>query len=256
MSATARLAGQTAIVTAAGQGLGEAISILLAREGAAVAVTDIDFKQAGRVAEVIQAAGGAAMAIKVDATNRSEVAAMVKAVLDWRATVDILVNVAGGFHRFAPITEIQEEEWDKVITVNLKSTFLCSQAVAKVMMQKKKGRIINIASLGGLGPNPYAPSYIPYGTAKAGVIGFTRHLAKDLGPFGITVNAVSPGTTLTPRVRAVRDEASIAKLAEQNPMRRLVETEDTAEAVVYLASEAARNVTGHNLNVNAGTMMA
>lgn len=253
---SARLAGTTAIVTAAGQGLGEAISLMLAREGAAVAVTDINATQAERVCGTINAAGGSAKAIRTDATNRAEVAAMVKAVLDWRGTVDILVNVAGGFHRFAPITEIQEDEWDKVITVNLKSTFLCSQAVAKVMMEKKQGRIINIASLGGLGPNPYAPSYIPYGTAKAGVIGFTRHLAKDLGPYGITVNAVSPGTTLTPRVRAVRDEASIARLAEQNPMRRLVETGDTAEAVIYLASAAARNVTGHNLNVNAGTMMA
>lgn len=255
MEKNGRLAGLTAIVTAAGQGLGEAIAATLAREGAAVAVTDIHLPDADRVHAAIRAAGGTAIARQVDATRRDQVEAMVQAVVAWRGAVDILVNVAGGFHRFAPIADIREEEWDQVITVNLKSTFLCSQAVARVMMERRSGRIINIASLGGLGPNPYAPSYLPYGTAKAGVLGFTKHLAKDLGEFHITVNAISPGTTLTPRVRKVRDAASIERIAAQNPMKRLVEPADTAEAVVYLASAAARNVTGVNLNVNAGTLI-
>jgi 3-oxoacyl-[acyl-carrier protein] reductase len=142
-----------------------------------------------------------------------------------------------------------------VITLNLKSAFLCARAVVKPMMAQKHGRIINIASLGGIGPNPYAPSYLPYGTAKAGMIGFTKHLAKDLGSHGITVNAVSPGTTLTPRVRKVRDEASIERIKSQNPMGVLVEPIDCAEAVLFFASDESRYVTGVNLSVNAGTLI-
>jgi 3-oxoacyl-[acyl-carrier protein] reductase len=180
---------------------------------------------------------------------------MVAKVLERWKTVDILVNAAGGFHRFAPITEISEEEWDRVIVVNLKTTFLCSQAVAAVMMEKKKGRIINIASGAGLGPNPHAPTYLPYAAGKAGVIGFTKVLARDLGVYGITVNAIAPGTTLTPRVKKVRDAASIEKLIATNPMRALVEPEDTAEAVLFLASDASRYITGVTLNVNAGNMI-
>jgi 3-oxoacyl-[acyl-carrier protein] reductase len=180
---------------------------------------------------------------------------MVRQVLDRWQTVDILVNAAGGFHQFAPITEITEEEWDRVITLNLKTTFLCSQAVAPVMMEKKKGRIINITSGAGISPNPYAPTYLPYGAGKAGMIGFTKVLAKDMGPYGVTVNAIAPGTTLTPRVKKVRDAASIERIASQNPMRTLVEPVDTAEAALFFASDAARYVTGVTLNVNAGNII-
>jgi len=252
---TGRLSGKVALVTAAGQGLGEAISKLFAREGAAVAVTDINLAEAQRVGKEIEAEGGSALVLQADATSAQEVKGMVAKVLERWKTVDILVNAAGGFHRFAPITEISEEEWDRVIVVNLKTTFLCSQAVAAVMMEKKKGRIINIASGAGLGPNPHAPTYLPYAAGKAGVIGFTKVLARDMGVYGITVNAIAPGTTLTPRVRKVRDAASIEKLIATNPMRALVEPEDTAEAVLFLASDASRYITGVTLNVNAGNMI-
>jgi 3-oxoacyl-[acyl-carrier protein] reductase len=251
-----KLSGSIAIVTAAAQGIGESIARTLAREGASVALVDINLPEASRVASEVEAAGGSAMAIKADATQRQEVMDMVRMVLDRWGTIDILVNCAGGFFRFAPILEIPEEEWDRVIVLNMKSTFLCSQAVAKTMMEKKKGRIINIASLGGVGPNPYAPSYLPYGAAKAGVIGFTKHLAKDLGPYGITVNAVSPSTALTPRVRKVRDPESLKKIASMNPMGHLIEPQDCAEAVLFLASAESRYITGVNLNVNAGTVFA
>ena len=252
---TGRLSGKVALVTAAGQGLGEAISKLFAREGAAVAVTDINLAEAQRVGKEIEAEGGSALVLQADATSAQEVKGMVAKVLERWKTVDILVNAAGGFHRFAPITEISEEEWDRVILVNLKTTFLCSQAVAAVMMEKKKGRIINIASGAGLGPNPHAPTYLPYAAGKAGVIGFTKVLARDMGVYGITVNAIAPGTTLTPRVRKVRDAASIEKLIATNPMRALVEPEDTAEAVLFLATDASRYITGVTLNVNAGNMI-
>ena len=250
-----RLGGQITIVTAAGQGLGEAIATTFAREGASVAVVDINLAEAQRVGDEIEAAGGSALVLEADVTKSPDVDAMVKAVLERWGTIDILVNGAGGFHKFAPITEIDEEEWDRVITLNLKTAFLCCKAVAGIMMERKKGRIISISSGAGIAPNPHAPSYLPYGSAKAGLIGLTKHLAKELGPYGITANCVVPGTTLTPRVRKVRDAASIENIAATNPMRHLVEPEDSAEAALFLASEEARYITGVSLNVNAGNLI-
>ncbi len=255
MTELKKLEGATAIVTAAGQGLGEEIAKILAREGARVALVDINNQELQRVQSDIVAFGGTAMGFICNVTRSTEVTAMVQAVMSNYSTVDILVNVAGGFTQFAPITEIEEEEWDRVITLNLKSAFLCTKAVAKIMMDQRKGRIISIASGAGVGPRTHAPSYLPYGAAKAGLIGFGKLLARDLGEFGITVNTVTPGTTLTPRVRKVRDAASIEKIKMQNPMRSLVEPQDTAEAVLFLASPAARYITGVNLNVSAGNLI-
>jgi len=250
-----RLEGSVAIVTAGGQGIGDSISQLFAREGASVAVVDLNKAEAERVAGAIAAAGGKAFAHIADVSRTETVNAMVKDVVARWGTVDILVNGAGGFHQLAPITEITDEEWDRVITMNLRTTFLCSRAVAPIMMERKRGRIVNIASGSGIAPNPFAPTYLPYGAAKAGVINFSKVLARDLGPYGITVNAISPGTTATPRVIKVRDEASRKRIAEQNPMRTLVEPQDSAEAALFLASEAARYITGVNLTVNAGNLM-
>jgi NAD(P)-dependent dehydrogenase (short-subunit alcohol dehydrogenase family) len=255
MSGQGKLAGAVAIVTAGGQGIGETISRTFAREGAKIAVVDINAAEAKRVVAEIESAGGSALALTTDATKSQEVDAMVKTVLDRWGTIDILVNGAGGFFQFAPITEITEEEWDRVININLKTAFLCTKAVIRTMMEKKKGRIISIASGAGIAPNPYAPSYLPYGAGKAGLIGFTRLLARDIGVYGITANCISPGTTLTPRVRKVRTPEMVEKMKSQNPMRCLVEPIDSAEAAVFLASEEARYITGINLNVNAGNLI-
>jgi 3-oxoacyl-[acyl-carrier protein] reductase len=250
-----RYADAVAIVTAAGQGIGETIARMLAGEGARVAVVDVDETKARRVASDIEAQGGAAVALPTDVTDSSQVGAMVEAVAARWNRIDVLVNGAGGFHRLAPITDITDDEWMRVINLNLTSAFLCARAVVPLMMQRKQGRIVSLASGAGIAPNPYAPSYLPYGAAKAGLIGFTKLLARDLGPYGITVNTVSPGTTATPRVKAVRDEASLQAIAAQNPMRCLVEPEDAAAAVLFLASSEARYITGVNLNVNAGNLM-
>lgn len=250
-----RLAGSVAIVTAAAQGLGEAIAKCFAREGATVAVVDINQGELERVAGEIEAAGGTALVRVVDVTKSSAVDRMVADVVERYGTVDILLNGAGGFHRFSPITEIADDEWERVITLNLTSAFYCSRAAARVMMERKFGRIISISSGAGLAPNPHAPSYAPYGAAKAGVIGMSKLIARDLGPYNITVNCIAPGTTLTPRVKKVRDAESLEKIASMNPMRHLVEPEDTAEAALYLASKEARYVTGVTLMVNAGNLI-
>lgn len=253
--AAGRLAGSVAIVTAAGTGIGEAVARTFAREGASVVLVDIDEAAVKRVADEIGVSGGRAQAMRADMTRSQSVNDMTGEVVKRFGTVDILVNAAGGFHRLAPITGISDEEWDRVIDLNMKSVFYGSRAVAPIMMEKRKGRIVNIASGAGIAPNPFAPSYLPYGSAKAGVILFTKTLARDLGEYGITVNAVSPGTTRTPRVVKVRDAASLERIAAQNPMKTLVEPIDSAEAVLFLASAEARYITGVNLNVNAGNLM-
>jgi 3-oxoacyl-[acyl-carrier protein] reductase len=250
-----RLADRTAIVTGASEGIAEAIARVLAREGASVAVVSRDLARCRRVAADIEAAGGKALALRADVTQASEVRAMVQTVLETWGSVDVLVNGVGGFVGKAPIDEITEEQWDSVMTLNMKTAFLCAQAVVRPMKERGRGRIINIGSIAANGPNPHSDSFLPYGAAKAGLIGFTKHLAKQLGPFGITVNAVSPGTTITARVKKNRDAAALERTASHNALRELVECDDTANAVLYLASDEARHVTGVNLNVNAGGLI-
>ncbi len=253
MAAAGRLAGATAIVTGASAGIGEAIAKTYAREDARVAVVSRNLAEAQRVCAEIEAAGGSAMVVHADVTRSQEVDRMLQAVLDKWGTVDILVNGVGGWQKLAPITEIDEEDWDRTITLNLKSAFLCVRAVAKVMIEKKQGRIINFASQSGTGPNPDTNSNIPYACSKAALIALTKHLAKQLGPHGITVNTISPGTTLTPRVRKVWDLATQQRKAAANPLRCLVDAQDSADAALFLASHDSRHITGVNLNVNAGS---
>lgn len=249
------LAGAAAIVTGASEGIAEVTARVLAREGASVAVVSRDSTRAQRVADEIERSGGRAVAFAADATRAAEVRDMVSAVIARLGGVDILVNGVGGFTGKGPIEEITEEQWDAVMALNMKSAFLCAQAVVGPMKAAGGGRIINIASIAAAGPNPHGESYLPYGAAKAGLIGFTKHLAKQLGPYAITVNAVSPGTTLTARARRNRDAASIERIRANAALGALVDAEDSAEAVLYFASEAGRRVTGMNLNVNAGALI-
>lgn len=247
-----RLSGAVAVVTGASTGIGEAIAKTFAREGARVAIVARTPDETQRVAAEIEAAGGAALAVPADVTQAADVNAMVETVLKRWAGIDILVNGVGGWVKLAPVTDIAEKEWDRVITLNLKSAFLCIRAVARVMIERGRGRIINIGSQSGSAPNLQTDSNLPYAASKGALLVLTRHLAKQLGPHGITVNAVSPGTTLTERVKKVWDAATVAKKAAANPLRCLVEPQDTADAVLFLASDEGRHVTGVNLNVNAG----
>lgn len=250
-----RLKGTVAIVTGGNAGIGESVATTFAREGARVAVVGRNMTESQRVADAINATGGSALAVRADVTRSADVEAMVGTVMAKWGRIDILVNGVGGFKKVSPITEIDDEEWDFTIALNLRSAFLCARAVSKIMISQKRGRIINMASQSGVGPNAGSNSNIPYACSKAGVIVLTKHLAKQLGPDGITVNTVSPGTTLTPRVKKVWDLPTQKKRAESNPLRCLVEPQDSADAVLFLASEEARHVTGVNLNVNAGSAM-
>ena len=250
-----RLAGAVAIVTGASAGIGETTAITFGREGAKVVVVGRTQGELQRVAGIITAAGGEAMVVQADVTRTADVEAMVKAVMDCHGRIDVLVNGVGGWTKLSPITEISDEDWDEVMTLNLTSMFRCVRAVSKVMIAQKRGRIINMSSQSGVGPNAGTNSNIPYACSKAAVIAFTKHLAKQLGPDGITVNTVSPGTTLTARVAKVWDLPTQQKKAATNPLRCLVEPQDSANACLFLASDEAHHITGMNMNVNAGSSM-
>jgi NAD(P)-dependent dehydrogenase (short-subunit alcohol dehydrogenase family) len=250
-----RIDGSIAVVTGASGGIAEAIARTLAREGATVAVVSRSLGRTQRVARDIERDGGKALAIAADVTRSADVRAMVASVLDAYGRVDVLVNGVGGFSGKAPIEEMTEAQWDEVMALNMKSAFLCAQAVVAPMKERSAGRIINIGSQAGSAPNPHGISFIPYGAAKAGLVGFTKHLAKELGPHGITVNVVSPGTTVTPRSAKNLGGAGLERVKAHNPMKTLIEPQDTAEAVLFLASEAGRYITGINLSVNAGTLI-
>lgn len=249
------LVGQVAVVTAAGQGIGEAIALTFAREGATVAVADINADEAGRVVSSIAENGGQGFALETDVTKSDQVEAMIRDVVSRCGRIDILVNGAGGWHEIQPLGDITDDEWHRLISLNLTSAFYCSRAAARIMVKQKSGRIVSIASNAGIAPNPNAPSSLPYSAAKAGLIGMTKMLARELGPDGITVNCVAPGTTLTPRVRRARDAKSIERIIANVPMRRLVEPQDAAEATLFLASKEARYITGVTLKVNAGKLI-
>jgi NAD(P)-dependent dehydrogenase (short-subunit alcohol dehydrogenase family) len=249
------LAGRVALITGASHGIGKSIAITLADQGAKVILFSRDLESGQALANRIQGEGGQAIAYSVDVCNENLIQSAIGRVLAEDKKLDILINCVGGFTQFLPIEQISSQEWDEVFSLNLKSAFLMSRALIPNMKMHQFGRIINIGSIAGNGPNPYGTSYLPYGAAKAGLIGFTKHLAKELGPFGITVNTVSPGTTATERVIGIRDSQSLARMAEQTPMKRLVTPEDTAQAVLFLASHAASGITGVNLNVNAGAVM-
>ncbi len=247
------LKGRVALVTGAGQGLGEAIARRLAAAGAVVAVVDIDGGLAEAVAGDIQAAGLQAFAVTADVTDRGAVRAMTEAVARRAGSPEILVNNAGGFQKVKTLLEIEEDEWDAILALNLKSVYLCSRAVLAGMVARRWGRIINLASAAARSLTNLSATH--YAAAKAGILGFTRHLAYEVGQHGITVNAVAPGTTLTARVRRARTPEDQARIASLIPLGRMGQPEDTAAAVAFLASEDAAYITGATLDVNGGKVM-
>ena len=249
-----RLEGKVVIVTGAAKGIGAAIAEACARERARVAAWDLDGPGAEAVAAALRGSGAEALALPCDVTRTADITRALDAVLARWGRVDALVNNAGGFAVIRATEDIPEAEWDAIVASNLTSVFLCVKAVLPVMKRQRYGRIVNLASVVGRGGAVRVTSH--YAAAKAGVIGLTRHLALEVGADGITVNAVAPGTTATERVLKARTPEETRRVAEAIPVRRLGQPGEIADAVVFLASDAAAFINGATLDVNGGQVMA
>lgn len=252
-----RLDGKVAYVTGGGQGLGEAMSVALARAGASVAVVDINPVTAKNVADKICSAGGRSIALTVDVTKSGEVEAMVRAVADAFGKLDIAVNNAGVGGK-GPIETLSEEDWKRVMDVNVNGVFRCAREAGRQMIRQGSGGvIINIASMSGTIINRHKamPARTPtlYCTTKAAVKHLTKALAVEWAGYGIRVNSISPGYMRTPLItHMLENPARLAEMIDATPMGRIGEPWELAGAVVYLASDASSFVTGHDLVIDGG----
>lgn len=246
-----KLKDRGAIITGAARGIGKAIALILVREGARVALVDIEKERLETLKQEVEKKGGQAIPLSCDITKSSEVMAMVNQVYNVFGRIDILVNNAGIIRR-GTIETVTEEDWDRVMEVNLKGTFLCSKAVVEVMKKQGYGKIVNVSSIAGkMGDITSAPGY---GPSKAGVDALTKTLARQLASYGINVNGVSPHaieTEMSAQWSAERRKEIIASI----PLGRLGKPEDVAEAVLFLASDEASFITGEILDVNGGALM-
>lgn len=243
-----RLENRVAIVTGGAAGIGEAICIRLAEEGSRVAILDIDIEGAQNTAQEIEKAGSEALALEVDVSKSAEVDTAVKQVISRFGTVDILVNNAG-ICQSAKINGMADELWDRTHDVNLKGVFLCCRAVIPHMKERRYGKILNISSILGL---TGSPAMVHYGAAKTGVIGFTRGLATELGPYNINVNAVGPASIHTQLLEQETTPEVRERLQEKIPLRRIGDPIDVANAVLFLVSDEASYITGQCLFVCGG----
>jgi NAD(P)-dependent dehydrogenase (short-subunit alcohol dehydrogenase family) len=235
-----------AIVTGGGGGIGGAVAERFAREGAKLAVADIDANVAQTQAARLADKGADAIALTADVTKKEFVHGMVQAALDRWGRIDILVNVAGGADR-KPVADMTAADWDHIVEMNLKSVFLCSQAVLPAMLKQKYGKIVSISSIYGFTGNATRSSYA---AAKAGVAAFTKSLALEVVKDGINVNAVAPGRVATERVRSHYSDEAWAAAVAQIPMGRTGTPEEIASAVLFLANDENKYITGQTIHVN------
>ncbi len=250
------LVGKNAMVTGGASGIGRGICLRLAREGANVAILDLNLSGAETVAAEVEALGRKSVACKADVANRAQVDAAIEQVRTALGPIQILVNDAG-IGKFVLLSEMSEEAWDEMIAIHLKGTFNCTKAVVQDMVAAKWGRVVNISSTAGLGG---AAGLVHYSAAKAGIIGFTKGLAAELGPLGITVNAIAPGLIDTPillkgGVLSGRMQKFIQQTANRAPVRRNGAPDDIAAACAYLVSEDASFFTGQVVSPNGGMYM-
>ncbi|OHB69381.1 MAG: 3-oxoacyl-[acyl-carrier-protein] reductase [Planctomycetes bacterium RBG_13_63_9] len=241
------LSGQVAIVTGAARGLGRSIAETLAAAGATLGCVDVNEETLADTVAAIRGAGGTVEAIACDVTDSQRVGEVVQQVIDKWGGLHILVNNAG-ITRDTLLMRMKDDQWDAVISVNLRGTFLFARAAARPMIKGRRGRIINIASVAGLMGNPGQANY---SASKAGVIGLTRTAARELASRNVTVNAVAPGFIATEMTAALGEEV-LESIRKQTPLGRLGQPQDVADAVLFLASEAASFVTGHVLTVDGG----
>src|SRR5512142_3193340 len=244
------LTGKTALVTGAAQGIGRDIALALAADGADVAICDVNLEAAQKTAADIEAKGRKALALKANVASSDDVSAMVDQTVQKFGRIDILVNNAG-ITRDGLILRMKDEDWDLVLSINLKGAFLCTKAALKYMSKQRGGTIINIASIVGAMGNAGQANYV---ASKAGLIGLTKTIAREYANRGITANAVAPGFIDTAMTQALPENVR-QELAKQIPMGKLGTPEDVANAVRFLASPWASYITGQVIHVNGGMYM-
>ena len=244
------LTGKVALVTGGAQGIGKVVALLFAQNGADLVISDINLEKAEETAKEIESIGRKAMAIKVDVANFDDVNRMTQAVIERFGHIDILINNAG-ITRDKLILRMTEEDWDAVLNINLKGTFNCTKVVVRHMAKQRSGKIVNIASVVGEMGNAGQANYA---ASKAGVIGFTKTIAREFAQRGINVNAIAPGYIQTPMTDALPEKVK-EELKRLIPMERLGQPEDVAQAVLFFVSEASSYITGQVLNVNGGIYM-
>ena len=250
MTLSKPLEGQTALVTGASRGIGKAIAISLAKEGAEVIINySSSLENANKVVSEINSFGGNAYPLQADISNENSVNELIKTVLNKNNTIDVLVNNAG-ITKDGLLMRMKTEDWQKVLDLNLSGVFYCTRAVSRQMLKQKKGRIINITSVVGLMGNPGQANY---SAAKAGVVGLTQSAAKEFASRGITVNAVAPGFISTDMTKDLNSEAILSAI----PLGRFGAPDDVAGAVRFLAADpAAAYITGQTIQVDGGMVMS
>ena len=247
-----RLGGKVALVTGAQQGIGQAIALAFAREGADVGVNYLDDRNAAeKVVQEVRGAGRRAVLVQADVAQASGIDAMVSQVVGELGGLDVLVNNAGVYPR-VPFLEMRERDWDLVLDVNLKGGFFCAQAAARAMIAaRRRGSVINMASQAIRG----AVRGVHYSASKGGVVAMTRAMALELAPHGIRVNAIAPGLTDTAQPRYGNTEDELAVMASAVPLGHMAQPEDIARVAVFLASDDAGHMTGQTVHVNGGSFM-
>ena len=249
------LTGKVAIITGAGLGVGRATSRVFAQAGCSVVAADLDLALAAETVRMIVAAGGTALAVQMDVAVQADVLRSLAQVVERFGTVDILANVAG-IYPAALVLDISEEQWDRVFAVNVKGVFNCCQAVLPTMIEKRGGKIVNVASTDGVHPgiwpgeSGYGNSH--YAASKAAVITFTKCLAAEMAPYGVNVNAISPGWIATEKALA---GGRFDEGLKHVPLRRGAKPEEVGQAIMFLASPAADFMTGENIVLSGGSVM-
>jgi 3-oxoacyl-[acyl-carrier protein] reductase len=236
------------VVTGAAKGLGRAYSLALAAEGAKVVIADLDLEGARGTAEEVRATGGEALALHSDVTREDNTQAMAEATLSAYGRLDALVNNAG-IYPLRPFEETSLEEWDRVLAVNLTGAFLCARAVTPAMRAQGKGKIVNISSATVFRPIPSLAHYI---ASKMGIIGLTRALAVELGPYNICVNAVAPGLTRAADIPGVQPTEVVERIISQQSFRRMERPADLVGTILFLVSDQSDFITGQTISVDGG----
>jgi 3-oxoacyl-[acyl-carrier protein] reductase len=247
-----RLKDKVAVITGGAQGIGRATALMMGREGAKLVVADLQGEKAQSVANELQDIGADAIGVAVNVASESSVKQMAKAAFERFGRVDILGNIAGIYYPKASVVELSEAEWDRTIDINLGSNFLCCREFVPAMRRQKSGRIISVASgIGHYGMRQFSH----YAASKAAIMGFVKSLAREVGADGITVNAICPGSTNTAMPRQHRSEEEVIERLRATPLPHILEPDDIAGSIVFLASDAAGFITGQSYNVNSGSYM-